>query len=108
MDKDGEIEVAVDVTNTGDRAGEEIIQLYIRYIGSKVDRFKKELKGFGRLALNPGETGTLKMKMQAKDLAYYDVESKEWIVEPIEYEVLVGGSSRAEDLYLKGRFKVKS
>jgi beta-glucosidase len=92
------INVSVDITNTGSVFGEEIAQLYIGYEGSSVDRPVKELKGFEKLALKPGKTKTLIIKVNVKDLAYYDVNSEQWIIEEIKYKVLVGPSSRKEDL----------
>ncbi len=104
--KDEEIEITVHVTNTGEMAGEEIVQIYISYSGSCVDRPKKDLKGFGRLALNPGETGKFTCRIKAEDLAYYDTEKASWVVEEIEYKILAGASSRKEDLNLSDSFNV--
>ena len=102
----GKLTMQVDVTNTGERAGEEVVQLYVGYHGSKVDRSVKELKGFGRVALQPGETKTVTLELLARDLAYYDVDKKAWVVEEIEYLVSVGPSSRAEDLQLHETFRI--
>ena len=96
--KSGNIKVEVDVTNVGHVAGEEIVQLYIGYKGSKVDRPVKDLKGFAKLALKPGETKTCSIEVKAEDLAYYNINSNVWEVEEIEYIVYVGPSSRREDL----------
>jgi beta-glucosidase len=103
--KSGQLEAKVDVTNTGQRAGEEIAQLYVGYPGSKIDRPVKELKGFGKLALKPGETGTVSFQVQARDLAYFDAASNSWQVESIEYQVLVGPSSCPKRL-LTESFKI--
>jgi len=103
----GAVTISIDVTNTGNRAGEEIVQLYIGYRNSAVDRPVKDLKGFQRVALNPGETKTVNMLLSATDLAYYDVTTKGWKIEPIDYIVHVGSSSRKEDL-LTTTFKVRS
>jgi len=105
--KSEKIVASVDVTNTGKMAGEEIVQLYIGYNGSKVDRPVKELKAFGKIALNPGETKTISLEVRAEDLAYYDVCRKTWEIEEIEYLVYVGASSRARDL-LRANFKISS
>lgn len=102
---DGAIDVTVDVTNTGPRAGEEVVQLYVGFEGSKVDRPVKLLRGFTKVALAPGETKTVPFRLAAKDLAWYDAETKAWRVDPMTYGVLVGPSSRASDL-LKGSFTV--
>jgi len=103
--KDGELKIEVDITNTGNITGEEIVQVYIGYESSSVDRPVKELKGFGSVTLEPGEAKTFSIKLDAKDLAYYDVNSKKWVVENIKYELYVGSSSREEDL-LKTTFKI--
>jgi len=100
------IEVKVDVTNTGAVPGEEIVQLYIGYNGSDVDRPVKDLKGFGKPALKPGETKTVSFEVRAEDLAYYNTQSGNWEIEAIEYVVYVGPSSRQEDL-LRDTFKVR-
>ncbi len=101
---DGKVTASIDVTNIGELTGEEVVQLYIGYQGSQVDRPVKELKGFGKLALDPGQTGTLAIEVAAKDLAYYDVSTQEWIIEEITYIVSAGSSSR--DLYLHDTFQV--
>lgn len=100
--KSGRLAVEVDVTNAGERAGEEVIQLYVGYPGSKVDRPVKDLKGFGRLALAPGETKTLSLDLPIADLAYYNPKAKAWEIEEIEYLANVGPSSRKEDLLTAG------
>jgi beta-glucosidase len=105
MTVDGMIEISVDITNTGNMAGEEIAQLYIGYKYPSVDRPVKELKGFGKISLKPGEIKTLSINLKAKDLAFYDVNSKSWVVEKIEYIAYMGPSSRKDDL-LKASFKI--
>ena len=96
--KNGVIKASVDVTNSGKLAGEEVVQLYVGYIGSRVERFVKDLKGFTRVGLAPGETKTVDIEVRAKDLAFYNEESASWEVEPIRYEVYVGPSSNQADL----------
>jgi beta-glucosidase len=103
--KGGKVTLEVDVTNTGERAGEEIVQLYAGYRSSAVNRPAKDLKGFTRLALEPGETATASIELQAVDLAYFDTASSEWVVEEIEYPVYAGPSSRGSDL-LEASFRV--
>jgi beta-glucosidase len=93
------------VTNTGDRSGTEVVQLYVGYVGSAVERHVKDLKGFARVDLEPGETQTVHITVDARSLAYYDVESRDWIVEPIVYKVLVGSSSASGDL-MEARFRI--
>jgi len=104
--KGGKVEVEVDVTNTGEIEGHEIVQLYVGYNGSKVDRPAKELKGFARLHLEPGETKTQSIELNAEDLAFYNVDAGAWEEEEIEYVVYAGPSSRQEDLQLSDTFRV--
>jgi len=95
---DGELTVSLEVTNTGEVAGAQVIQLYVGYEGSQVERHVKDLKGFRRIFLQPGETMRVHIPLKAEQLAYYDIESRAWTVEPITYKVLVGSSSAATDL----------
>ena len=106
IDADGTLYANVEITNTGDVPGEEIAQLYIGYIGSEVERPLKELKSFSKLHLKPGETKRIEFVLKAKELAYYNEQLSEWIVEPIAYTVYVGPSSRREDL-LSAQFRVR-
>lgn len=89
--------VVVDVTNTGSRRGDEVVQLYVRDLVSSVTRPVKELKGFRRVTLDPGQTTTVAMEITRDALAFYDIEMK-YKVEPGEFRLLVGSSSRDEDL----------
>jgi beta-glucosidase len=89
----GSIGVEVTVTNTGDRAGDEVVQLYVRRRRASVTRPVLELKGFLRLELAPGETRTVGFEVPAGQLGFYDRELT-WVVEPGVVEVLVGTSSR--------------
>ncbi|MHA2398869.1 MAG: glycoside hydrolase family 3 C-terminal domain-containing protein [Promethearchaeota archaeon] len=95
---DGELQVNIDVSNTGTIAGEEVVQMYVGYNNPAVDRPVKDLKGFAKVLLNPGEMKTINLNLKAKDLEYYNVEKKKWVVEKIKYDVNVGSSSRKEDL----------
>ncbi len=92
------VTVSTQLTNTGDLAGEEVVQLYIRDDESSVVRPLRELKGFSRIKLEPGETKTVEFKITAKELEFYDVGKGEYIVEPGTFTVYVGSSSRLEDL----------
>ena len=103
---DGAVTAQVDITNTGEVDGDETAQLYVSYEGSRVERHMKELKGFARVHLAPGETKSLAFTLHASRLVYYDEAQRAWVVEPIEYQVLVGSSSRARDL-LSARFQVR-
>jgi beta-glucosidase len=85
--------VSFDVKNTGARAGDEVVQLYVAHVGSAVDRPSEELKGFQRIALRPGEVRTVTLPLAAKSLAYWQESSKSFVVEPDTVNVMVGGSS---------------
>ncbi len=87
----------MDVTNTGKRAGTEVVQMYIRDRVSSVTRPVKELKGFQKISLQPGETKTVALEITPESLAFYDVNMK-YVVEPGDFEIMVGNSSRDADL----------
>ena len=87
----------MEVTNTGKRKGDEVVQMYIRDCFSSVTRPVKELKGFQRVSLQPGETRTVALEITPDLLAFYDLDMNH-IVEPGEFEIMVGNSSRDEDL----------
>jgi len=91
-----------DVTNTGDREGEEVTQVYVRQAKPSLPRPDKELKGFIKLDLQPGETQTLTVPLGQRAFAYYDPDKKGWLAEAGDFEILVGSSSR--DLRLDGTF----
>ena len=93
----GSTQVAVDVTNTGKRAGAEVVQLYIRDLVSSVTRPIKELKGFRKVQLEPGESATVTFDITPAELSFFDVNMK-YIVEPGDFEIMVGNSSRDADL----------
>ena len=95
--RDGSTRVLADVTNTGQRAGSEVVQLYIRDLVSSVTRPVKELKGFRRITLEPGESATVALDITPDRLAFYDVDMNR-VVEPGEFEIMVGSSSRDADL----------
>jgi beta-glucosidase len=97
----GTLDVHVDVTNAGRRAGDEVVQLYVRYPGSKVERPRRQLRGFARVALGPGETKTVTLGLAAADLAYWDPARHAWVVEPGQVELMVGPSSADADLKLR-------
>jgi beta-glucosidase len=93
----GSTQLLVDVTNTGKRAGSEVVQLYIRDLVSSVTRPVKELKGFRKLWLEPGESTTVTFDITPAQLSFYDVKM-EYVVEPGDFELMVGNSSRDADL----------
>jgi beta-glucosidase len=103
---DGMLRVSVEVTNRGHFAGEEVAQLYIGYEGSEVERPLRELKGFLKVNLAPGETKRAVFTLAARQLAYYREQSASWILEPITYTVYVGPSSRTEEL-LSVQFSIR-
>ena len=97
LSKDKNVQVSVEVTNKGKMAGEEIVQLYIRDNVSSVTRPVKELKRYQRVALEPGETKTVTMELDAESLAFYDI-NMEYCVEPGSFKIMVGNSSADKDL----------
>ncbi|HVZ62947.1 MAG TPA: glycoside hydrolase family 3 C-terminal domain-containing protein [Lacunisphaera sp.] len=92
---DGRISVEFDVTNTGPLAGTEIAQVYIRDPGSAVPRPEKELKGFSRVTLQPGETKSVRVRLGQDAFAYWNVQRHGWTAEPHDYGILVGAASDA-------------
>jgi beta-glucosidase len=96
----------VDVTNTGSRKGDEVAQLYARYPASKVARPLKQLRGFERVTLAPGETRTVRFRVAAEDLAYWEPSRHGWVVEPGPVELMAGRSSADADLGLRVRVAV--
>ncbi len=88
------IEAAVDITNTGARAGEEIAELYVHDPAPKIEKAVRELKGFARVALAPGGTKTVSFTLPPRALAYCDVPGAQWKADAGTYEIAVGGSSR--------------
>ncbi len=90
--------VYVDVKNTGKYAGTEVVQLYIRDLVSSVTRPVKELKGFKKITLSPGESTTVSLTILPEHLAFTDID-KEYTVEPGDFEIMVGNSSRSSDLH---------
>lgn len=91
------VRVSVDVVNTGRVAGEEVVQLYVGYDGSRVERPVQELKGFGRVRLEPGQRQRVTFELPADRLAFYDPALPGWVVEPIPYLIGVGPTSAAAD-----------
>jgi beta-glucosidase len=90
---DGAISVSVDVKNTGSRAGEEVVQLYVRRPGAAVDRPREELRGFKRVGLAPGETKTVEMPLAGSLLGHWDSGRHAFVVEPGPLDLLIGASS---------------
>ena len=92
------IEISVEVKNTGARAGEEVVQMYIRHLNSATERPNKSLKRFQRIAISPGETQTVKLTLSGHDLAYWDETQQAWVVEEGQIQMMVGSSSADRDL----------
>lgn len=92
MDRSGMITVSVDISNTGSVAGEEIVQMYIEDMWGTVSRPMKELKGFEKIALDPGQTRTVSFVITDKDLQFWK-EGQGWISEPGKFRVMVGRNS---------------
>jgi beta-glucosidase len=91
---DGQIAVTVDVQNVGERTGDEVVQLYVRDVESSVRRPDKELRGFERITLKPGEKRKVTFPLRAQQLAFWDeVKTHAFVVEPGAFEVMVGRSS---------------
>lgn len=88
------ITATIKVKNSGKYAGKETVQLYISKTGSVVDRADKELKAFKKVSIVADETASVTLNIPVKDLAYYDVKTSKWVVEPGKYKILVGTSSR--------------
>jgi beta-glucosidase len=103
--RDGSVRVTLDVKNTGKTAGAEVVQLYVRDLEASVDRPDKELKAFVKIELLPGQTKQAKLFLNRNAFAFFAPVQKEWIVEPGEFELLVGSSSR--DIRLTGKVAVE-
>ena len=100
----GSLEASLTVRNTGTRAGAEVVQLYLSDPHASVDRPVKELKGFRRVELAPGESKLVTFPLDRRALSFYSPETKQWVSEPGSFEVLVGSSSR--DIRARGSFQL--
>jgi beta-glucosidase len=89
----GTVEVSFVVKNTGTRAGDEVVQLYVKHLDSKVSRPLKELKDFTRVHLAPQEEQTIKMTLPGSRLGYWNAQANRWVVETDQIEITLGGSS---------------
>lgn len=99
-----QVEVTMRVRNSGSRAGAEVVQLYVHDVLSSVDRPVKELKGFRRVVLNPGQARNVSFTLDKSALSFYSPAKDEWVAEPGAFEVWIGASSR--DIRLKGTFEL--
>jgi len=86
--------VSIDVTNTGERQGQEVVQLYVGDIEARLQRPEKELKAFAKVAIEPGERQTVTLSIAHEALAYFNDKVHAWVAEAWEFEVLVGASSQ--------------
>lgn len=100
------VQFTVDIENSGNRAGAEVVQAYIRFGNSKVERPAKLLRAFNKVHLAAGEKKTVQLKIPAKELAYYNDKTSKWEVEAVSYDMLVGNSS--DLLPLKTSFEITS
>ncbi len=101
----GKVTVRVDMENTGKCAGDEVVQLYVHQVECSVKRPVKELRGFERVALRPGQKQTVAFTLDGEKLAFWDVKTHAFVVEPGVFDVLVGSSS--EDIRGQTRIQVK-
>ncbi len=104
-EKDG-LTVSFTVKNTGSVKGAEVAQVYVKDVESTIYRAEKELKGFKKVWLEPGESAKVEIKLESRAFAYYNVNIKDWHIESGDFEILVGASSR--DIKLSGKVNVKS
>lgn len=101
---DGSVDVSINIKNTGKVEGTEVVQLYVRDVIASVTTPVKSLKGFKRISLKPGETGTVQFKLDSKELALWNRQMKQ-VVEPGEFKIMLGSSS--EDIRATGNFYVR-
>ena len=103
---DGSVQVTVRVKNTGKRASDEVVQMYVQHLGSAVQRPLEELKGFERVRIEAGAERDVTMELKPRDLAYWDVAGHVWRVEKEQVRVLAGGSS--DRLPVQATFEVQT
>jgi beta-glucosidase len=90
---DGKVQVTVKVMNTGSRASDEVVQMYVQHLGSAVERPQLELKGFERVHIETGAEKNVVLELNPRDLAYWDSAHHAWRVEKEQIRILAGGSS---------------
>lgn len=101
-----QLQVSLKVKNAGDVAGKEIVQLYVRDVESTVSKAFKELKGFSKIALQPGEEKTVRFILDKRAFAYYNTDIRDWHVESGDYEMMIGQS--AAEIRLKETVQIQS
>src|SRR5207248_5863440 len=99
------ITITLDVTNTGSREGDEVVQLYTHELVTSVTTYEKNLRGFERIHLGPGETKTVSLTLNRDDLALWN-RQMHFVVEPGKFKVMIGSGS--EDIRLTGQFEIAS
>ncbi|MBI9049105.1 MAG: glycoside hydrolase family 3 C-terminal domain-containing protein [Anaerolineaceae bacterium] len=105
--KDDRVIASAFVTNSGTRMGAEVVQFYVGFEHSKVDRPKKLLRGFKKVELDPGETAAVEIQCPIDSLRWYNPQTRNWELEGMLYQAYIGSSSRVEDL-LEGSFHLSS
>ncbi|MGO8673365.1 MAG: beta-glucosidase H [Capsulimonadaceae bacterium] len=103
---DGNITVTADITNSGKRAGKEVVELYIQPLNPTIERPVRELKGFVKLEIGPGQTKQAVFTINPQDLAYFDVKGNRWEADPGAYDIEIGASSR--NRYLRKEVRLES
>jgi len=93
VDAAGEVIVSVDVRNAGTRAGDEVVEMYVKHLDSAVERPIKELRGFARIPLRPNETRTVRLPLKGAGLTYWDAARHSFVVEPGRVSIMLGASS---------------
>ncbi len=89
----GQVTVSVTLQNAGKRLGDEVVQMYVQHVGSAVERPVKQLRGFKRVTLKPGEIQTIQIPLKGADLAYWDMTKNSWTTEKDKVKIMVGASS---------------
>jgi len=102
----GDVEIAVMVENSGDRFGKEVVQVYVGECAPRLPRPIRELKAFGKVALEAGEAKTMRFTLSWRDFAFYDVVARDWAMDSGEFEICVGAS--AADIRLAARITLES
>ena len=106
LEDDGSIKIFVDVKNTGNMAGKEVVQLYVRDLNGTAGRPEKELKGFSKILLSPGEKKTVEFSLNARDLSFYHEGLSDWYAPSGEYEILIGHAS--DDIVLREKINFQT
>lgn len=101
LEPDQTLSVSVTVRNTGERAGQTVVQLYIRDVEARLERPDKELKGFAKVSLQAGETRAVTLELETRSLAYFDDTQNAWVAEAGDFEILLGQSSADLPVALK-------